>query len=106
MKLGMVIYSSDAEVVWNAFRLANFSLGKGDEVRAFLLAKGVECQLLDTDKYKVTEQMQSFLDRGGKILACGTCIKSRNQKESELCPISSMADLYDIIRDCDRTVTF
>ena len=28
MKLGVIIYSTDAEVVYNAFRLANFSLKK------------------------------------------------------------------------------
>jgi hypothetical protein len=28
MKLGVVISTSDAETVWNAFRLANFSRGR------------------------------------------------------------------------------
>lgn len=46
MKLGLVIYSTDAETVWNAFRLGVFSLKEGDEVKAFLLAKGVECEKL------------------------------------------------------------
>jgi hypothetical protein len=30
MKLGVVISTNDAETVWNAFRLANFSRGKGE----------------------------------------------------------------------------
>ena len=30
MKFGIVIYSSDIETVWNAFRLAVFSLKQGD----------------------------------------------------------------------------
>ena len=42
MKLGIIIYSTDAEVVFNAFRLANFSLKEKDEVRLFLLSSGVE----------------------------------------------------------------
>ena len=42
MKLGMIVYSNDAEVVWNAFRLANLALTEKDEVKIFLLAKGVE----------------------------------------------------------------
>ena len=46
MNLGMIIYSSDAETVWNAFRLGVFSLKEGDKVKAFLLAKGVECEKL------------------------------------------------------------
>ena len=38
MKLGVIVYSTDAEVVFNAFRLANFSLKEKDDVRLFLLA--------------------------------------------------------------------
>ena len=44
MKLGLVIYSTDAETLWNGFRLGVFALKAGDKVKAFLLAKGVECE--------------------------------------------------------------
>ena len=65
MKLGIAIYSNDAETVWNAFRLGVFALKKGDAVRVFLIAKGVECEAIDTPQFKVTEQMRTFFDRGG-----------------------------------------
>jgi len=106
MKLGIVIYSTDAETVWNALRLGVFALKKGDEVRAFLLAKGVECESLDTDNFKVTAQMQDFVNNGGAILACGTCLKIRHSEGSELCPLSTMKDLYEIIRDSDKVISF
>ena len=105
MKLGIIIYSTDAETVWNAFRLGVFSLKEGDEVKVFLLAKGVECEKLVDDKFNVLEQMQLFVDSGGKILACGTCLKIRNSEGSELCPVSTMKDLYEIIRDSDKVVS-
>ena len=38
MKLGIIIYSADAETVWNAFRLGAFSLQQGDSAKTFLLA--------------------------------------------------------------------
>jgi len=106
MKLGIIIYSSEVEVVWNAFRLGAFSLGQGDSVKVFLLAKGVECESLEHDKFNVKEQMQKFADNGGKILACGTCLKIRSQEGSGLCPLSTMKDLYDLIRESDRTISF
>jgi len=106
MKLGIVIYSTDPETVWNAFRLGVFSLKQGDIVRVFLLAKGVECEKLNTDQFKVVEQMQALVNGGGTILACGTCLKLRNSSGSELCPLSTMKDLYEIIRDSDKVVTF
>lgn len=105
MKLGIIIYSTDAETVWNAFRLGVFSLKEGDRVKAFLLAKGVECENLVNDKFNVKEQMQLFVDNGGKILACGTCLKIRNSEGSELCPLSTMNDLYEIIKDSDKVIS-
>ena len=62
MKLGIVIYSNDAETVWNAFRLANFSLKEGDAVKVFLIAKGVEYEKLDSEKFGIKELAKSFLD--------------------------------------------
>ena len=106
MKLALIIHSSDTETVWNAFRLGNFSLKENDHVSIFLLAKGVEAESLDTEKFKVTEQMESFIKGGGKILACGTCLKIRQKEGSELCPLSTMKDLYDLVKDSDRVLTF
>jgi uncharacterized protein involved in oxidation of intracellular sulfur len=105
MKLGLVIYSDDTENVWNAFRLGVFALKQGDSVKAFLLAKGVECESLDTEKFKVTEQMQAYVDAGGEILACGSCLKIRNSKGSEMCPLSTMQDLYDLIAGSDKVIS-
>lgn len=106
MKIGIVIYSNDPETVWNAFRFGNFSLGQGDEAKVFLLAKGVECESLDTEQFKITEQMHTFVDNGGKILACGTCLKIRQSEGSELCPLSTIKDLHDIVTESDKVVTF
>ena len=106
MKIGMVIYSNDPETVWNAFRLGDFALKEGDTVKTFLLAKGVESESLDTEQFKVTEQMQSFVVNGGQILACGTCLKIRSSEGSEICPLSTMKDLYEIVTQSDRVITF
>lgn len=105
MKLGIITYSSDSETVWNAFRLGVFTLKEGDQVTVFLLAKGVECESLDTDTFKVTEQMQEFVNEGGQILACGMCLKIRQSDGSELCPLSTMKDLHELIRDSDKVVS-
>lgn len=106
MKLGIVLYTTDAETAWNVFRLGLFALKQGDTVKAFLLAKGVECENLDTEQFKVTDQMREFLKQGGEILACGTCLELRHTEDSELCPVSTMKDLYELVRDSDRVVTF
>ena len=106
MKLGIVIYSGDAETIWNAFRLGNFALKQGDNAKIFLLGKGVECESADSEKFDVNEQMTSFARNGGQILACGSCLKIRHSEGSELCPLSTMKDLYDMIKESDKVVAF
>lgn len=106
MKLGLVIYSNDPETVWNAFRLGIFSLKKEDEVKVFLLAQGVECESLDTDKFNITKEISEFIESGGVILACGTCLKIRQSAGSDICPLSTMADLYQVIYESDKVLTF
>ena len=61
MKLGIVIYSDHPETVWNAFRLANFSLNKKDQVKVFLMAKGVESESIGNEQFNILDQMNKFL---------------------------------------------
>ncbi len=106
MKLGIIVYSNESETVWNAFRFANFAVQKEDEVKVFLLGKGVESELLDVAQFQVTEQMQTFVDGGGEIFACGGCLKIRQSEGSEVCPLSTMNDMYEIVNKSDKVVTF
>ena len=106
MKLALVIHSTAPETVWNAFRLGVFALKQGDTAQAFLLAKGVEAESLQSEKLPVKDQMQSFVDNGGHILACGTCLNIRQSQGTELCPLSTMKDFYEIVRDSDKVLTF
>ncbi len=106
MKLAMVISQTKPELVFNAFRLANFSRKEGDEVKVFLLAEGVELDGISDPKFDVRGQAEIFLQAGGRILACGTCLRLRNSQGSELCPLSTTKDLHALIREADRVVTF
>lgn len=106
MNLGIILYSNDSESVWNAFRFGNFSLAKGDDVEVFLLGKGVEVENLDSEEFDIEKEMTEFNENGGGIHACGTCIKIREKEEMELCPISTMRDMYEIVEGNDKVVTF
>ena len=65
MKLGIVIYSDHPETVWNAFRLANFSLNKKDQVKVFLMAQGVESESIGNEQFNILGQMNKFFDADG-----------------------------------------
>jgi uncharacterized protein involved in oxidation of intracellular sulfur len=106
MKLALVLSTTEPETMFNVLRLGNFALGEGDAVRVFLLGKAVELDQIEDPKFNVCEQAQTLVDGGGEILACGTCLKLRQSEGSELCPLSTMKDLYEMIKDADRVLTF
>jgi sulfur relay (sulfurtransferase) complex TusBCD TusD component (DsrE family) len=105
MKMGVIISYTDPEVVWNALRFANTAILEGHHVKIFLLGAGVEIENIKSEKFNVQEQLQKFDELSGTMLACGTCIKSR-QMQFSVCPISTMKDMLKIIEESDKVLTF
>lgn len=106
MKFGIVLETKEYEKAWNAFRFANTSKKNGHEVKVFLMGEAVECEGLIHEKYNVDEQLHKFVDEGGEVLACGTCLKSRNKEGTEVCPLSTMIDCVKMVEWADKVITF
>jgi len=107
MKIGIIITQTNPETVWNTFRLANFALTQGDEVKIFLVGEGVEYESGSSEKFNIQEQATEFLKSDkASIMACGTCLKLRKQEETNTCPMSTMKDLYTLVQECDKILTF
>lgn len=106
MKIGIVISTNEPETVWNAFRFGNVSLKENHEVKVFLINKGVEIENIEDKKYNVKEQIDFFVKDKGQILACETCLKSRQKEGSDVCPISTMKDLLKLVEESDKVLTF
>jgi len=106
MKIGIIIETKEVEKAWNAFRFATTAKKNDHEVKVFLMGEAVECEGLVNEKYNVDEQLKNFLAAGGEILACGTCLKSRQKDGTEACPISTMVDCLNVVVWSERMVTF
>ncbi len=106
MKIGVVISTNEPELAWNAFRYGVKAIENKHPVKVFLLGKGVECEEIDDEKFDVEQMMDEFVEKGGIILACGTCLKIRKKGGTELCPISTMQDMVDLTVSSDRVLTF
>ncbi|RQH02404.1 DsrE family protein [Natrarchaeobius oligotrophus] len=104
-RLGIVLETADSERAWNALRLGITALEHGHEVSVFLLGAGVEAEEVTDDQFDVRDRMEAFVDAGGDLQACGTCLDIRNSEESEYCPMSTMADLLEIVTTTDRVLT-
>jgi len=106
MKLAIILSSNVSETNWNVFRLANVALSKGDTVSVFLLGEGVEYSKNNSVQFEITQQVQKFLEADGKIIACGTCMTIRKQKSTQECPVGGIEDLYNLIVESDKVLTF
>lgn len=106
MNMGIILETNEPEKAWNAFRFANAALRKQHKVKFFLMGEAVECESIDHPHYKVPEQMIIYDDLGGELLACVTCLKSRELETSTSCPIFTMNDCVELVEWADKTVTF
>ena len=60
MNVLFIISSSDGETIYNAMRLANVGVKKGDDVSVFMLGKGVLFEQASTEQFNVMEQMNQY----------------------------------------------
>jgi len=69
MKITMVIGSATAEVVWNAFRLANIMLENMEDVAIFLNGPSVRYAELASEQFPLNELAKIFTLSEGRLLA-------------------------------------
>lgn len=60
MKALFIISTDEAETAYNAMRLANVAVKKGDEVSVFMLGRGVLYEEIGNDQFSVVEQVNQF----------------------------------------------
>jgi uncharacterized protein involved in oxidation of intracellular sulfur len=60
MKVLFIISTGDGETIYNAMRLANVAVKKGDEVSVFMLGKGVLFEQCGNEQFNVMGEVNSF----------------------------------------------
>ena len=60
MTVLFIISSDDDETIYNAMRLANVAVKKGDDVSVFMLGKGVLFEQSSSNQFNVMEQVDQF----------------------------------------------
>ena len=103
MNVLFIISTDDSETAYNAMRLANVAVKKGDDVSVFMLGKGVLFEQISTEQFNVLEQINQY---EGDFYVWGVCMKSHGLEGSSSCPIAWMDDLYQLSMDADKVFTF
>ena len=60
MNVLFIVSTDDAETAYNAMRLANVAVTKGDEVSVFMLGKGVLYEKSSSDQFDIIDQVNQF----------------------------------------------
>ncbi len=60
MNAVFIITSDDGETIYNAMRLANIAVEKGDKVSVFMLGRGVLFEKSGSEEFDVMGQMNKF----------------------------------------------
>ena len=60
MNVLIIITADDGETIYNAMRLANVGVEKGDEVSVFMLGKGVLFEKSESEEFDVMGQINKF----------------------------------------------
>lgn len=60
MNVLFIISTDDAETAYNAMRLANVAVKKGEDVSMFMLGKGVLFEQSSTEQFNVMEQVNQY----------------------------------------------
>lgn len=60
MNILFIIASDDGETIYNAMRLANVGVKKGDDVNVFMLGKGVLFEQSGSEAFDVMGQVNQF----------------------------------------------
>ena len=60
MKILFIVTTDDGETIYNALRLANVGVKKGDEISVFMLGKGVLFEQAGSEQFNVMEQINQF----------------------------------------------
>jgi uncharacterized protein involved in oxidation of intracellular sulfur len=103
------------DVTWNGLRLAKTLLGKGEEVRIFLMNDSVDLArdvLVKPDSYDqdLVLLLKDLIAGGAQVQVCGTCMARcglhKNHPYFEGAKKSTMAALADWVLDSDRVLTF
>jgi uncharacterized protein involved in oxidation of intracellular sulfur len=76
-------------------------------VEIFLLSEGSELDTIEDSKdFDISARVTEFKELKGNLYACGTCLKLRGKEESNVCPVSTMTDLFAMVESSDKVLVF
>ncbi len=105
MKISLIICHDIPEVIWNAFRLANMMLEEMEDVTIFFNGPSVKYESMDSNQFPLVELAKIFTLSEGVLLAWGKLMDLHGVKEGYH-KKGTQKNLYDLIKESDKIITF
>jgi uncharacterized protein involved in oxidation of intracellular sulfur len=103
------------DVTWNGLRLAGSLLGKGEDVRIFLMNDSVDmardvCKPPAGYDQDLAQMLKDLIAKGVPVKVCGTCMARcgiyKNEPYFAGAERATMAELADWVIECEKNLTF
>lgn len=87
--------SGDAELGMNLAKMAIFTLSESENIPTYVLFMNGGVKLTTGVEPQIIENLKTLIEKGTKVLVCGTCLNFFGIKED--CKVGTVSNMYDIL---------
>ena len=87
--------SGDAELGMNLAKMAIFTLSESENIPTYVLFMNGGVKLTTGVEPQIIENLNTLIEKGTKVLVCGTCLNFFGIKED--CKVGTVSNMYDIL---------
>ena len=101
-----VIGAGDPALGYNLMKMALYTLAQGDSAPAYVLFMNNGVKLPAGEEPQVIESIQALVDKGAKVLVCGTCLNFYGLAERlKVGIVSNMYDILGAMQRADKVIS-
>ena len=89
------IGTNNSELGGNLAKMAIFTLSESDNIPAYVLFMNEGVKLPAGDEPQIIENLNTLIEKGSKVLVCGTCLNFYGIKDD--LKVGTVSNMYDIL---------
>ena len=87
--------NGDAELGMSLAKMAIFTLSESENIPTYVLFMNGGVKLTTGVEPQIVENLNTLIEKGTKVLVCGTCLNFFGIKED--CKVGTVSNMYDIL---------
>lgn len=99
------IGTNESELGKNLAKMAIFTLSKSEQIPAYVLFMNEGVKLTTGVEPQIVENLNTLIEKGTKVLVCGTCLNFYGLKEEiKVGTVSNMYDILGAMQEVDKVI--